>query len=174
RQHNRDRYRPDHDEAPFETSHCQRVTLIVSLRGGRDYLSKYLDKPIAPMFTRSVPPPARRMVTLDTTAATSNGPNESIAIDPSTISATKRAPAMGALYAAVIPAAAPQATNRRSRGGLNNVMRPSTDAAIAASCTIDPSRPIDPPETMEQSEEALRARLWPTPMRPSPMAIASM
>ena len=114
------------------------------------------------------------MVMLATTEATTSGPKLSIAIEPSTISDTNSAPPIGALYAEVIPAAAPQATSRRSWAGPKRAMRPASEAHIAARWTIEPSRPIDPPEATENSDEALRASAWRTGMRPSPIEIASM
>jgi hypothetical protein len=111
---------------------------------------------------------------LATTAATTTGPKLSIAIEPSTISVTKNAPAIGALYAEVMPAAAPQATSRRSRGGSKCTQRPISEAASAASCTIGPSRPIEPPLAIVNSEETLRHRLSLTGTTPSPIATASM
>ena len=60
------------------------------------------------------------MVTVDeghvTTIRTGEARSWRNTIEPSTISVTKNAPAIGALYAAVIPAAAPHATSRRRRG----------------------------------------------------------
>lgn len=109
-----------------------------------------------------------------TTEATTTGPKLSIAIEPSTISQTKNAPAIGALYAEVIPAAAPHATSRRSRGGSKCAKRPTSDAASAASCTIGPSRPIEPPLPIVSSDDALRQRLCRTGTTPSPSATASM
>src|ERR1700684_1148021 len=98
------------------------------------------------------------MVMFATTAETTTGPELSIAIEPSTISVTKNAPAIGALYAEVIPAAAPQATSRRRRGGSKWTQRPISDAHSAASCTIEPSRPIEPPLAIVNSDEMLRHR----------------
>jgi len=115
-----------------------------------------------------------RIVAFDTTDATINGPNDSIAIDPSRISATNNDPAIGALYAAVMPAAAPQATSSRNCDTLNFARRPTTEATVAERWTIEPSRPSEPPLATDTSEERLRATLWPTGTRPSPMAIASM
>src|SRR5580692_1344351 len=114
------------------------------------------------------------MVMFATTAATTTGPKLSIAIEPSTISVTKKAPAIGALYAEVIPAAAPQATSTRSRDGSKCTQRPISDAASAASCTIGPSRPIEPPLAIVNSDDTLRHKLILTGTTPSPIATASM
>lgn len=111
---------------------------------------------------------------LATTAATTTGPKLSIAIEPSTISVTKNAPAIGALYADVMPAAAPHATSKRSRGGSKWTQRPISEAASAASWTIGPSRPIEPPLEIVNSDERLRHRLSFTGTTPSPIATASM
>src|SRR6476646_8374529 len=96
---------------------------------------------------------------LATTDATTIGPKLSIAIEPSTISVTKNAPAIGALYAEVMPAAAPHATRRRRRGGSKCTQRPISEAESAASCTIDPSRPIEPPLAIVNSDDRLRQKL---------------
>src|SRR5665213_3699202 len=103
------------------------------------------------------------------TDATSIGPKLSIAMVPSTISATNNVPAMGALYAEVMPAAEPHATRSRSRDVRNFAIRPMIDAQVADNCTIDPSRPIEPPDATENSDEMLRATLWRTGIRPSPI-----
>ena len=50
-----------------------------------------------------------------------------------------------------MPAAAPHATSRRSCGGENFRQRPIPDASTAASDTIGPSRPIEPPDPMENN-----------------------
>jgi hypothetical protein len=90
------------------------------------------------------------------------------------ISATKNDPATGALYADAMPAAAPQATSNRSCGGEKFRQRPINDASIAASCTIGPSRPIDPPEPIENNAAALFTKLDRTGILPEPIEIASM
>src|ERR1700685_2578054 len=114
------------------------------------------------------------MVILATTADTTTGPQPFITVEPSTISVTKNAPAIGALYAEVIPAAAPQATSRRKRDGSKCTQRPISDAASADSCTIGPSRPIEPPLAIVNSDETLRQKESCTGTMPSPIATASM
>src|SRR5215475_4664521 len=94
-----------------------------------------------------------------TTDEMTTGPKLSIAIEPSTISVTKNAPAIGALYADVIPAAAPHATSSLRRGGSKCTTRPISDAHSAASCTIGPSRPIEPPLEIVNSDDTLRHKL---------------
>ena len=49
-----------------------------------------------------------------------------------------------------------------------------SDASTAAICTIGPSRPIDPPEPMENSAAALLIKLDRTGISPEPIAMASM
>ncbi len=44
----------------------------------------------------------------------------------------------------------------------------------AASCTIEPSRPMDPPLAMVMSDDRLRQKLCHTGIMPSPMVTASM
>ncbi len=60
------------------------------------------------------------------------------------------------------------------RGTGARARRPNREPTIAASCTIGPSRPIDPPEAIESSEDALFTSVDRTPMRPSPTRITSM
>ena len=79
-------------------------------------------------------------------AANSNGPKLATLMPPSTISATNKAPAIGVLYAPASPAAAPQATAKRRSAGDRCRAFPNTPPDKAASCTIEPSRPIEPPE----------------------------
>jgi hypothetical protein len=52
--------------------------------------------------------------------------------------------------------------------------RPSHEASIEESCTIAPSRPIDPPEATVSSDEAHFTRLGRMRIVPSPSAMASM
>src|ERR1700746_175109 len=99
------------------------------------------------------------MVALEVTEATMSGPKLSMAIDPRTISETNSAPEMGALYAAAIPAAPPQATISRNRGIGARASNPSFEPSIADSCTMGPSRPMDPPEAIDRSDERLFARV---------------
>lgn len=108
------------------------------------------------------------------TDAATSGPRLSIAIVPRMISATKKEPASGAKYAEAMPAAAPQATSRRSCGGEKRRQRPRNDANIAESCTIGPSRPIDPPEPIEKSAAVLFTKLARIGTWPVPITIASM
>ena len=55
-----------------------------------------------------------------------------------------------------MPAAAPQATSKRNCCVENCRQRPTSDASNAASCTIGPSRPIEPPVAMVNNAEVLR------------------
>src|ERR1700754_4621598 len=109
-----------------------------------------------------------------TTDEITNGPKLSIAIEPSTISVTKKAPAIGALYADVIPAAAPHATSSLRRGGSKCTTRPTGEAHSAAIRTIGHSRPIEPPLEIENSEDTVRHRLACTGTTPSPITTASI
>ena len=52
--------------------------------------------------------------------------------------------------------------------------RPAHDDSAHESCTIAPSRPIEPPEATVRSDEKLRSRLARTWIAPSPSATASM
>lgn len=58
-----------------------------------------------------------------------------------------------------MPAAAPQATSRRNCGAESLRQRPMKDAATAASCTSGPSRPMEPPDAMENIAAVLFTRL---------------
>ena len=112
---------------------------------------------------------------LATTDATTIGPKFSITIVPSTISVTNSAPAMRRVVGrrdAGGGAAGDQQTQARRMSKRST--RPSSDAQSAASCTIEPSRPIEPPEAIVHSDDTLRSRFWRTGMWPSPIAIASM
>src|ERR1051325_5676714 len=80
-------------------------------------------------------PRNQRTVSVAITDANTSGPKISIAMEPRTISVTNTAPEIGALYAEAIPAAAPQPTSNRRRGGVHRCKRPAIDATIAASCT---------------------------------------
>ena len=99
------------------------------------------------------------MVSVATTDEQTSGPNTSMDVVAMTTSATKRAPATGALYAEAMPAAAPHATNSLNRGLATCRMRPIAEANIAASCTSGPSRPIEPPEEIENKAERDLRRL---------------
>ena len=114
------------------------------------------------------------MVALAITEETTRGPKLSMAIEPRTISETKSAPEIGALYAEAMPAAPPHATMSRRRGTGAPASVPSLEPSIAASCTIGPSRPIDPPDAMVKSEATLEMSVLRKPMRPSPTSTASM
>src|ERR1039458_7248754 len=88
-----------------------------------------------------------------TTDAKTSGANRFIEKLPSTISAANTAPEMGALYAAAIPDAAPHPTNSRNRYGGHLATWPHLDDSVAASCTMPPSRPIDPPDPIVTSDD---------------------
>ena len=51
---------------------------------------------------------------------------------------------------------------------------PTLEPIRAASCTIGPSRPIEPPEAMVKSEEMLRISVGRAAIVPSPTTTASM
>ena len=63
-----------------------------------------------------------------------------------------------------MPAVAPQATSRRNCRGGRIRKRPLNEDSIAASCTIGPSRPMEAPDPMENSEDTLRATVWRKPI----------
>src|SRR5579863_4603050 len=97
-----------------------------------------------------------------------------MAIEPRTISATKNAPDRGRVETQAIPPAAPHATSRRSLAGEHFADLPRTEPSIEASCTIGPSRPIDPPEEIVTSEEILLISVARTRMTPLPRTTASI
>ena len=74
---------------------------------------------------------------------------------PRMMSEAKTAPAMGALYAAEMPAAAPQPTSSRSRYGGHVASWPSLEASVADNCVMPPSRPMDAPVAMLTKAEAV-------------------
>src|SRR3954467_12311459 len=88
-----------------------------------------------------------------TTEAKTKGANKLIEKLPSTISAAKTAPEIGALYAAAIPEAAPQPTSNRSRYGCHFASWPHLEANGAESWVMPPSRPIEPPVPMVIKDE---------------------
>src|SRR5215469_5538833 len=93
---------------------------------------------------------------------------------PSTISAEKTAPAIGALYAAAMPDAAPHPTSIRNRYGGHLASCPIFDASVAESCTIPPSRPMDDPVAMLTIAEHDFTRSVRVGSRPSPATTASI
>src|SRR5882724_1074628 len=119
--------------------------------------------------------PKKLRDTIDaTTDEHTSGANKFIEKFPSTIIAANTAPAIGALYAAEIPAAAPHAVNSRNRYGCHRASWPHFDAYVAASCVIAPSRPIDPPLPMVTSEEPAFTSAVRNGSRPSLVATTSM
>ena len=93
-------------------------------------------------------PKKLRDITDAITEANTTGANRCMEKFPSTIKAANTAPAMGALYAAAMPDAAPHATSKRNRYGGHPANCPHFDATMAANCVIAPSRPIDAPLPM--------------------------
>ena len=69
---------------------------------------------------------------------------------------------------AVRPAAAPHATISRRRAGSRRTSRPNSEPPSAASCTIAPSRPIEPPVAIVSSDDVPRSRLCATGTCPRP------
>src|SRR6185437_549921 len=108
-----------------------------------------------------------------TTEAHTTGANKFIEKLPSTIKDAKTAPEMGALYAAAIPAAAPQPTSMRNRYGGHLASCPHFDASVAESCTMPPSRPIDPPLPIVTSDERNLMNPVRNGNRPSPATTTS-
>ena len=62
----------------------------------------------------------------------------------------------------------------RRRGTGARASRPSLEPNMAASCTIEPSRPIEPPEEIVRSEPKLLRIEARKPILPSPTFTASM
>ena len=108
-----------------------------------------------------------------TTDAKTSGANRFIEKLPSTISAANTAPEMGALYAAAIPDAAPHPTNSRNRYGGHLATWPHLDDSVAASCTMPPSRPIDPPDPIVTSDDRNFTMPLRSGKRPSPATTTS-
>src|ERR1035437_1762603 len=108
-----------------------------------------------------------------TTDANTSGAKRFMEKFPNTISAANTAPEIGALYADAIPEAAPHPTSSRSRYGCHFATWPHFDARVAASCTMPPPRPIEPPEPIVTSED----KNFTTPLRngkrPSPATTTS-
>src|SRR5437773_12199211 len=81
-------------------------------------------------YAGSIPKKLRETMVATTEAKTS-GANKLIEKLPSTISAAKTAPEIGALYAAAMPEAAPQPTSKRRRYGGHFANCPSFEAKVA-------------------------------------------
>jgi hypothetical protein len=95
---------------------------------------------------------------------------------PTTTSAAKSAPAIGALKVAETPAAAPQPTMVRICEAGTRRICPRVEPSAEPICTIGPSRPTEPPEPIDTAEaRALIAttRLRITPPRSATAAITS-
>src|SRR5689334_14011156 len=95
------------------------------------------------------------------TEDTTNGANIVIEKLPSTICAAKTAPAIGALHPAARPAAAPHATSNRKRYGGHFATCPIFEATVEETWMIKPSRPIDAPVLMLNSDDTA----FTTPLR---------
>src|SRR5258708_322461 len=115
---------------------CSR---LVKLNGGTSY--------------KGVMPKKLRDTIAATTDEKTSGANRFMEKLPSTIKDANTAPEMGALYAAEMPEAAPQATSRRNRYGCQCEICPHFDAKVAARFTMAPSLPSDPPLPMLSREE---------------------
>src|SRR5437870_2093748 len=107
------------------------------------------------------------------TEAKTNGANRLIEKFPSTISAAKTAPEIGALYAAAIPEAAPQPTNSRRRYGCHLAIWPHLEAKVADNCVIAPSRPMEAPVPILRREEKNFTSALRRGRRPSPATTTS-
>src|ERR1035441_6651906 len=129
---------------PRHTNHGNWVSLVNS-NGGTVYQGRM--------------PKKLRDTIVATTDANTSGANRLMEKLPSTISAANTAPEMGALYAAAIPDAAPHPTNSRNRYGCHFAHWPHFDASVADSCTMAPSRPMDPPDPMLTSDRSEERRV---------------
>src|SRR5665213_1880942 len=72
-----------------------------------------------------------------------------------------------------MPAAAPQATSKRSRYGCHLASCPHFDATVADNCVMPPSRPIEAPVPILISEETARIMPPRKGRRPSPATTTS-
>ena len=90
------------------------------------------------------------------------------------ISMANRAPAMGALNVAAIPAAVPQATNVRKREPVTLRTCPRLDPMAEPICTIGPSRPTEPPEPIDTAEAKTLAIITRGRMAPPRSTMDSM
>ena len=121
-------------------------------------------------------PRTKRETTVATTDEITIGESWATAKPPTTTSAAKSAPAIGALNVAAMPAAAPQPTITRSWLAGTFSACPSVEAMAELIWTIGPSRPTEPPEPIEMAEAnaftaTTRARI--TPPRSATAAITS-
>ena len=85
-----------------------------------------------------------------------------------TTSRAKNAPASGALKAAAIPAAVPEAASSLSQRAGRPRRRPNRAAALAPSSAIGPSGPTEPPPPMVRVADTVEARAGSGAMVPSP------
>src|SRR6185437_6668288 len=114
-----------------------------------------------------------RETVVATTDAHTTGANKFMEKFPSTISDANTAPEIGALYAAAIPDAAPHPTSMRNRYGGHFAICPHFDASVAESCTMPPSRPIEPPVPIVTSDERNFIKPVRNGSRPSPATTTS-
>jgi hypothetical protein len=119
-------------------------------------------------------PRKTRETTVATTDEITIGLNWATAKSPMMISTANRAPAIGALMVAAIPAPAPQPTMVRSCRGVTRSVRPSHDAIDAPIWTIGPSRPTDPPDPIEMAEASVFRPSTRRRIRPPCSATASI
>src|SRR5690606_5150567 len=124
------------------------------------------------LYHGSIPKKLRDTIVAITEEKTS-GANRFIEMLPSTINEANTAPAIGALYAAAIPDAAPQPTSNRNRYGGQCAHCPSFDASVAVIWVIPPSRPIDAPVPMLISDDAACTSPLRIGNRPSPATTTS-
>ncbi len=102
-------------------------------------------------------PKKARETTAATTLATTTGEKEATDSDPRISSSAKKAPASGALNAALIAAPLAHPTKMLTRSGVNRNARPSHEPIAAPSTTTGPSLPADPPPPIVMALASVRA-----------------
>src|SRR5512133_1205862 len=98
-----------------------------------------------------------RVTTAATTLDTTTGANDAPENVPTISSSAKKAPASGALNAALIAAPVAQPTSTALRPAAKRNALPSHDAIAAPSTTTGPSLPAEPPEPLVTALPSLRA-----------------
>jgi hypothetical protein len=117
-------------------------------------------------------PNAAREIAAATTLATRMGGKARTPKPPTTFSREKKTPAIGALNAAEIPAAEPQATSRRKRSGLDRKKRPIFDPSADPTTATGPSAPTEPPVPIASAEAAVLTSTGPEGTVPPRLATA--
>ena len=114
------------------------------------------------------------LTTVPVTEEITIGENWATPKSPRITSTANRAPAIGALKVAAIPAAAPHPTSVRRRCSSMRSHWPIVEPMAEPIYTIGPSRPTEPPEPMQMPDANSLAIITRGLIRPPRRATASM